>query len=243
MKHVFRATIDHDPQPGGAVTLPADDGRHLVRVARLGQGDAIEVIDAQGRIWPSVIENLGPPVLARVADQPRPCPPVLPLDLYLGALEWGRFDLVVEKCTEIGVARITMFTSERGGKKADQEGFDRRRERLSRLSDAAAKQSGQGHRPELRGLVPFSAVIDDVADTTGFLVDARGERPLGETLRAAAPERAAIVVGADAGFSERELMQARGAGLAVCSLGASMLRAETAALVAAAIAADGIRGR
>jgi 16S rRNA (uracil1498-N3)-methyltransferase len=70
------------------------------------------------------------------------------------------------------------------------------------------------------------------------VVDARGERTLGQALRAAAPERAAIVVGSDAGFSEAEIDQARAFGVAICSLGASTLRAETAALVAVAVAAD-----
>lgn len=240
MKHTFRSTVADVPEPGGTVTLGADDGHHLIRVARRGVGDSTEVIDPDGQIWPAVIEAVGPPVRLRVGDMPRSGPAVVPIDLYIGSLEWGRFDLVVEKCTEIGIASLTMFSSERTGRKTDQQGFDRRRERLDRLADAAAKQSGQGRRPELRGLVPFSTVIRGIPTGTGFVVDARGERTLGQALRAAAPERAAIVVGSDAGFSEAEIDQARLSGLAICGLGASTLRAETAALVAVAVAADGL---
>lgn len=240
MKHVFRATIGHGGESHGQVALGADEGRHLVRVARLGVGDGIEVIDAHGTIWPAVIEELGSPVRVRLGAAARPGPSPLPLDLYIGALEWGRFDLVVEKCTEVGVAGITMFSSERSGRKVDQEGFDKRAERLARLSAAAAKQSGQGHRPELRGLVPFPAVIASMPPEGAFLVDARGEQPLGPTLRAAAPEHVSIVVGSDAGFSDTELAAAREKGIGVCSLGATTLRAETAAIVAVAIAADGL---
>ena len=240
MKHTFRSTVGDVPQPGATVTLGADDGHHLIRVARRGVGDSTEVIDPDGQIWPAVIEAVGPPVQLRVGDMPRSGPAVVPIDLYIGSLEWGRFDLVVEKCTEIGIASLTMFSSERTGRKTDQQGFDRRRERLGRLADAAAKQSGQGRRPELRGLVPFSTVIQGIPTGTGFVVDARGERTLGQALRAAAPERAAIVVGSDAGFSEAEIDQARQSGLAICGLGASTLRAETAALVAVAVAADGL---
>lgn len=240
MRHTFRSTVGHVPQPGATVTLGADDGHHLVRAARRRVGDATEVIDPDGRIWPAVIEAVGPPVQLRIGDVPRSGPAVVPLDLYIGTLEWGRFDLVVEKCTEIGIARLTMFSSERVARKADQDGFDRRRGRLGRLADAAAKQSGQGRRPELRGLVPFSAVIDEIAAGTGFLVDACGERALGDALRAGQPARVAIVVGSDAGFSAAEIDRARETGVAICGLGASTLRAETAALVAVAIAADAL---
>ena len=240
MKHTFRSTVGDVPQPGVVVMLGVDDGHHLIRVARRGVGDATEVIGPDGQIWPAVIEAVGPPVQLRVGDTPRRGPSVVPIDLYIGSLEWGRFDLVIEKCTEIGIASVTMFSSERAGRKADQQGFDRRRERLDRLADAAAKQSGQGRRPELHGLVPFSAVIQAIPPGTGFVVDARGERTLGQALRAAAPERAAIVVGSDAGFSEAEMDQARQVGVAICGLGASTLRAETAALVAVAVAADGL---
>lgn len=238
MRHTFRSTVDRVPEPGALVELGANDAHHLIRAARRRLGDTTEVIDPDGRLWPAVIEEIGPPVRLRVGETPRNAPSPVPVDLYVGALEWGRFDLLVEKCTEIGIARVTMFTSERAGRKADQDGFDRRRDRVARLTGAAAKQSGQGRRPELRGLVPFSTVVDEIADGTGFVVDARGERALGDAVRAAGPSRAAIVVGSDAGFSEPELEHARAAGLQICGLGGSTLRAETAALMAVAIAAD-----
>ena len=238
MRHIFRGTVGDVPEPGATVTLSVDDGHHLIRVARRRVGDATEVIDPDGGIWPAVIEDLGPPVRVRVADGARRGPPTVPLDLFVGTLEWGRFDLIVEKCTEIGIERLTMFSSARAARKTDQVGFDRRRARLQRLADAAAKQSGQGRRPDLRGLVPFSTVIDEIAAGTGFLVDARGGRALGQALGATGPSRVALVVGADAGFSDGEIDQAVVAGIEICGLGASTLRAETAALVAIAIAAD-----
>ena len=240
MKHTFRATEGHVPDAGGAVTLDTDDGHHLVRVARRRIGDATEVIDLDGQIWPAVVEDVGPPVRLRVGAAPRRGPETLPLDLFVGTLDWGRFDLLVEKCTEIGVARVTMFGSDRAGRRVSQDGFDRRRDRLERLVDAAAKQSGRGRRPELNGLVPFSTVIDEIPPTTGFLVDMHGEQTLGAALRAEGPARVAIVVGSDAGFSDGEISHARGAGVTICSLGQATLRAETAALVAVAIASDAV---
>lgn len=243
MNHTFRAIIDHQPQPGATVSLASADGHHLVRVARRGVGDATELIDPDGCIWPAVIADIGPPVQVHVGHAPRGGAQALPIDLFVGPLEWGRFDLLVEKCTEIGIAGITMFTSARAARKVDQDGFDRRRDRMARLAAAAAKQSGQGRRLALHGLVPFSTVIQGIPSGTGVILDQRGTAPLGATLRAMGSGRVALVVGADAGFSDDEIALAEHAGLRRCTLGSSTLRAETAALVAVAIATDAINTR
>lgn len=233
-------TVGHVPAAGGTVTLAEGDGHHLVRVARRAVGEGAEIIDSAGQIWPARVVDIGPPVVVQVGDAPRIAPATLPIELFVGTLEWGRFDVLVEKCTEIGVARITMFGSERAVRRVDQDGFDRRRDRLGRLVDAAAKQSGRGRRPELRGLVPFSTVIEEIPSGTGFVVDARGEQALGAAFRAGDHSRVAIVVGSDAGFGDDEIRTARDAGLSICSLGQATLRAETAALVAVAIASDAV---
>ena len=243
MRHTFRVTVGYVPAAGATVTLDESDGHHLVRVARRAVGEGAEVIDPVGQIWPARVVDIGPPVVVRVGDAPRSAPATLPIELFVGALEWGRFDLLVEKCTEIGVARITMFGSARAVRRVDQDGFDRRRDRLVRLVDAAAKQSGRGRRPELRGLVPFATVIDEIPPGAGCVVDARGDQALGTTLRAGDHPHVAIVVGSDAGFSEDEIGAARDAGLPICSLGQATLRAETAALVAVAIASDAVGAR
>ena len=240
MKHTFRYTVTGAVEAGAIVEITPDDTHHLTRVVRRRAGAEIEVIDDSGRIWPAVVEDLGPPARARLAAAPRPGPSVAPIDLVLGLLDWGRLDLVVEKCTELGVNRVTVFTSDRARRRVDQDAFDRRLERMGRLAEAAARQSGRGTWPELGGLVPFSTMLDDVEATEAFLVDSRGDAGLGDALRNRSLARATIVVGPDAGFSDREVAQARTRGLAVCRLGAATLRSETAALVAAAIAAEAL---
>jgi len=238
VRHTFRYTIDREPRPGDLVELGPDDTHHLIRVVRRGAGDACEVIDAAGRIWPAVVERAGPPACVRLADAPRGGTAPAPVELFVGVADWGRLDLVVEKATELGVERLTFFSSDRARRKADIGAFGGRRERWGRLADAAARQSGRGPRPELSGLVPFSAVLDAISTRDAFLVDAAGEHGLGDEFRRRAPRRAAIVVGPDAGLSDDEVERARAAGAVVCRLAGATLRTETAAIAAAAIAAD-----
>jgi 16S rRNA (uracil1498-N3)-methyltransferase len=238
VRHTFRYTVDLDGEPGELVELAAEDTHHLTRVVRRGAGDVCEVIDTAGRIWPAVVEDPGPPARVRLAAAPRAGAAPVPVDLFVGVADWGRLDTVVEKATELGVARLTFFASDRARRKADGGAFDGRRERWGRIAEAAARQSGRGARPHLAGLVPFSTVVDEISTRDAFLLDAAGEHGLGDTLRRRDPQSAAIVVGPDAGLTGDEVARLRAAGAATCSLAGATLRTETAAIAAAAIAAD-----
>jgi 16S rRNA (uracil1498-N3)-methyltransferase len=79
--------------------------------------------------------------------------------------------------------------------------------------------------------------VDEIPAGEGFLIDPRGDAALPSAIAAGgASDHVALVVGPEAGFSEAEVVQARDGGLAVCHLGPTTLRAETAAIAAMAIA-------
>ena len=146
---------------------------------------------------------------------------------------------MVEKITEIGVRRMTVFRSERAGRVPDAAAFARRRERMSRVAEAAMRQSGHAAGPGIEGI----ADLDDVLAGWGegaILVDPRGTETLGGVLRRRGGGPIRLVIGPDAGFSEDEVTRARAAGCDVARLGEGILRAETAAITAAAIAADAL---
>jgi 16S rRNA (uracil1498-N3)-methyltransferase len=224
------------PEPGQELALSADDSRHLARVVRRRPGDEVELTDGAGRLWPAVVVATGPPATVRVGE-PRAAPAPAPVALHLGLAEWGRIDLVVEKAAELGVREVTLMVCERTRRVPGPDAWARRRERLERVAEAAARQSGQAWLPAVRGLVPFSEVVAEIPTGEGYLIDPRGEATLPVAgAPGAAPGRMALVVGPEAGFSEREVAQARDAGLAVCRLGPATLRTETAAIVAMSLA-------
>lgn len=237
MRHTFRYLVDPAPAPGAEVTLPAADSHHLARVVRRGPGDGVELIDPQGRRWAAVVTDAGPPAVLRVAEgEPLP-PEAARVSLHLGLAEWGRLDTAVEKAVELGAGAVTLFTSERAGRVPDAAAWERRRLRLERVAEAAARQSGRSPLGRVQGLVPFAHVITAIPAGEGYLIDPRGDAPLLPTLRVMGPDaRIAVVVGPQAGFSEGEVALARAAGLPVCTLGPTILRAETAAIAAVAIA-------
>jgi 16S rRNA (uracil1498-N3)-methyltransferase len=233
VRHTFRYLLGRTPVAGEQVALPDEDGRHL------GVGDVLELIDPDGGRWEAVVVAAGPPVRVRVTAGSAAPPPPAPVALCLGLAEWGRLDTAVEKAVELGAGEITLFTSDRAGRVPEAGAWERRRERLERVAAAAARQSGRAPLGRVRGLVPFEDVITAIPAGEGYLIDPRGDAPLLSALRAddAPDARIAVVVGPQAGFSEGEVDLAREAGLTVCTMGPAILRAETAAIAAVAVAA------
>ncbi|MFN8123923.1 MAG: RsmE family RNA methyltransferase [Thermoleophilia bacterium] len=238
MRHTFRYTAVGEVMPGAHVGLSDRDAHHLSRVVRRRPGDQVELIDGEGRIWPATVVDDGGAPMLRVGAAPRETPPAAPVTLYQGLGDWNRIDVVIEKAAELGVERIVLMATERVRRRPEPDAWRRRRERLDRVAEAAARQSGRGTLPRIGGLVDLAEALEEAGEGA-ILLDPRGDRPLGEELEHAAgagPVR--LLVGPDTGFSEAELAAARGRGACICTLGAATLRTETAALVALSLALD-----
>lgn len=237
MRHVFRYLVDAVPAGDAPIVLSRDDAHHLVRVVRRGVGDALELIDPAGTRWPAEVVEAGDRAVVRVVGPGRPAPPG-GARLYQGLTEWPRLDVLAEKAVELGVSALTLFTSERSGRVPAADAWERRRARLERVAEAAARQCGRSPLGRVAGLVPFAQVMSDTRSGEGFLIDPRGDVPLLSALAGASRDAdVALIVGPAAGFSPAEVEEARAAGLAVCTLGTTILRSETAALAALALAA------
>lgn len=243
MRHVFRYLVDAVPGPGAEVVLSAGDTHHLARVVRRGPGDAVEVIDAAGGVWPAIVVSTGPRAVVRLGAAARE-PASAGVALHVGLMEWGRLDTVVEKAVELGAGEVVVFASSRARRVPEPEAWARRAARLDRVAAAAARQCGRAPLPPVRGLVPFDAITRVVRDGKGVLIDPRGEVALPAAIGAVtAPEdRIALVVGPEAGFSADEVAAARSAGATVAHMGPATLRADTAAIAALAVAAAGTWG-
>jgi len=236
VSHTFRYLIDHQPVPAERVVLPAADAHHLTRVVRRRVGDDVEVIDPGGAIWRATLVMAGEQTVLEVAGAPARIPRQAALTLFLGLCDWGRLDVAVEKCTELGVARIVIFAGRRSQRVPTPGAWERRRERLVRVAQAAARQSGQGAVPEIDGVWTFDDVRAALGSERAIVLDPAGGLPLMHALgNVSAGESLAVVIGPDAGFAPDELAQARAVGAKVCHLGDTTLRAETAAIVAASI--------
>jgi len=222
-RHPLRLRIDAARIDGRGVEIEGDELHHL-RVRHLGPGDELLCFDDSGREWEGTLRELGPRSARIELAEPRRPARESPLELVLAlaVLKGDHLDLVVEKATELGVAEIVLFESERTVARPSAARLDR----LKRVAAGAAKQSGRVRVPRLRGPLDFADVL-----APGALLFHPGAPPLAPT---SALPRVAIV-GPEGGFSDAELARAAGAGCTVAGLGPRVLRAETAAIVACAL--------
>jgi 16S rRNA (uracil1498-N3)-methyltransferase len=237
MRHLFRYVVDEMPAVGDPVTLAGDASHHLARVVRRRPGDEVEVISPDGALWPCEVVDPGPPSVVRVTGPGRAGPRVAPVDLWVGLCEPGRLDLLVEKAAELGVRRVDVMMTARAKRVPDGGAWAKRTDRMARVAEAAARQSGRGTWPVPGPLVPFEHVLTHIAPEQGIVLDPRAAAPLAGVL-AARPDDVpvTVLVGPDTGFSDAEVDAAVAAGVTPAGLGDGMLRAETAAIAAATLA-------
>lgn len=240
--HRFRYPVAATLAPGDHPALAADDAFHLVRVVRARPGQDVELVDTTGRLFDAVVDDAHPlrlRVVAASADAPPPAAPVVLVACLLGG---SRFDEVVEKATELGVAAIRPVVSDKTAYRPDAEALARKRARWTRIAAAAARQSKRAGVPRLDDPVPLTVAALDPARTILCTNEAPG-RPLAALLDpwppgggGGAAGELTLVVGPEAGFSAAELAGLAAAGIAFASLGPTVLRAETAAIAATAVA-------
>ncbi len=205
---------------GGVAVLGDRDRYHLEHVLRLRVGDTCEVA-AGGRAYRARVTAGGLELLEEIDAVTAP-----PVTVWL-AQPGGRSDDAVEKLTELGVARIGAMRCE-----LLKGAFtDARIERWRRVAVAAAKQSKQARVPEVLPVADYADVLSPEAvvlshtGASGGLAD-----------RIVGRRGATLLIGPEPGFSEGELELARSRGVAVATFGPVVLRTETAAIVAAALA-------
>jgi 16S rRNA (uracil1498-N3)-methyltransferase len=224
-RHVHRVFAHGSGEVGGTLELSPPDRRHLERVLRMRPGAQLEAVDGAGRLFEAELEEGGRVRLQTLVTvhSERPSPTV-----WLGS-GGGRSDLAVEKLTELGVRELGALVCER-----TQGEF--RLDRWARVASAAGRQSKRLDVPTLAGPTPFA---DVVARPGAIVLDHEAD----DAVPFAAPPDALLLIGPEAGISDAERDLARAAGAPLARLGDGVvLRSETAAIVAAAVASFGLLG-
>jgi 16S rRNA (uracil1498-N3)-methyltransferase len=222
---------------GDHATLDAAARRHLIRVLRLAPGATIQVFDGKGTEIEARIETVGKASLEiALGTRRRILAPVCAITLLASLPRGERMDIIVQKTTELGVARIVPLHSEHGMVKPAVH----QRRRWQSIAEEAARQSGRGDVPEISECVTLVSALEMVAATAaknGRFVLWEGERKMSlPRALADGPRTVVLLVGPEGGFSREEVALATAAGFEAVGLGPRILRSETAAVVAVALA-------
>jgi len=221
-----------EPPIDGRLTLTGDEARHLARVRRVGAGEVVVTFDGRGAAWRAEVRGIGRDRIDLSVLGPADPGGVAPCELTLAtALPKGdRVDWLVEKATELGVARLVPLRTERSVVDPRAGKLDR----LRRLVVEAAKQSGRARLMEIADPLPWPDLL--VRNTAPVrLVAHPGGSPATAWPRADRDRPAVLAVGPEGGFTDGEVDAAHAAGWLPADLGANLLRIETAGLAGAAV--------
>ncbi len=242
----FYAPPDSFAADGARVALSAEETRHLRDVLRLREGEEVYVFDGRGREFLCAVGGAAraKEALLEVRASVEPQRPESPLALTLAValLKGEKFDLVVQKATELGASAVAPVLTRRADVRLrDERDAARRLERWRRLALEAAKQSGRARVPAVEEPQAFESLVGrtPVEGEPRVLFAERGGASLSEALdagaSAATPAAMTALVGPEGGWEDEEIELARRRGWRVVTLGGRTLRAETAALAVAAL--------
>jgi len=208
------------------IHIGGEENRHLL-VSRTTPGELIEIFDGAGHVWTAEVESVGKRgTLARIRNSRIVQRDNVELILALALIRTGAFELALEKSAEVGVTRIVPFVASRCNAVAGN-----RQDRWLRILVEAAKQSKHYYIPVLDAAISFEQVLSIPAASKIVFAERDGGRL--ESALAGSP--VLYLIGPEGGWADRELSLARDSGFHPVSLGAAILKAETAAVVGAAL--------
>jgi 16S rRNA (uracil1498-N3)-methyltransferase len=219
---------------GGQITLTGDLFRHAM-AKRLKPGEAFRAVLGETAYDAEVRSVQGDRLLADITSRQRITSPPVAIHLYAALLKGQKFDLVVEKATELGAASIHPIVTSRTIPQLDPGKAASRRERWEKIAKAAAQQSGRPFIPQIADVDSLAGVLSGPIQGKRLLAHEHetGRASLSDLLRG--QREASVLIGPEGGLDFSEVEAAIAAGFGPISLGPYILKAETASIAAVAI--------
>jgi 16S rRNA (uracil1498-N3)-methyltransferase len=223
--------------PGNSVEMPPDTASHLAKVLRARSGDELILFNGDGREFAGSIEGVrGSRVSVfvgdgRVVDRESS----LAITLVQSVPRGDRMDFIVQKATELGVARIVPVLSQRSVVRLDGAQAESKAVHWRAVAVSACEQCGRNRLPTIEAVQPLLNYLGQSAPCTGPRLVFEPEsalQPLAPTTAGTAVVDAQIAIGPEGGFASDELEAFRVAGFSQGRLGPRVLRTETAAIAA-----------
>jgi len=230
-----RVYVEDPLSPGKSCSIAGSAANHIMRVLRLRDGDALTLFDGRGGEYGARITGFRKDSVQVEVQEHRDAEreSLLHLTLAQGISRGERMDWVMQKATELGVARIVPVITERTMVKLDERQSARKIEHWRAIVIAACEQSGRNRVPEVAVPRAFHALLrQGDADGQKLLLSPTGDLSARDL---ALTGRALLLVGPEGGLSPEERELAVGDGFRQVRMGPRVLRTETAAIAALTI--------
>ncbi|GFZ94882.1 16S rRNA (uracil(1498)-N(3))-methyltransferase [Dyella caseinilytica] len=235
----MRSTRIHVEQPlslAAEVVLPQQAAEHVTRVLRMNAGDMLTLFNGDGYDYAATLLSVGKrDVTARIEDreQIRNESP-LKLTLAQGVARGEKMDLIVQKATELGVARIVPLFTERSEVKLDASRAEKRLLHWRAVASSACEQSGRVCVPEITPAQTLQEWLKSLPDDGAQRLALLPEGTLQARELRFGEAGGWLVVGPEGGLGDRDIAALQDAGFEGLRLGPRILRTETAGLAALA---------
>jgi 16S rRNA (uracil1498-N3)-methyltransferase len=208
-----------------AVTIAGEEFHHAAHVVRLRQGEEVELFDGKGQATNGVVQSIGTTnLIVQIGAPIDSREATVAIHLAMSIIHLEKFELVLQKATELGVRSIIPMETDR--QDIRKERYRGKHERWEKIIFEATKQCGRAVIPTLEEPTSFDHVMQR-ENKILFDADINPNSAL-------SPQPSVLLIGPEGGWSEREIALAKEHGAAFERLGERRLRAETAAIVACA---------
>src|SRR5437667_9176846 len=226
-----------------SVMLSAEETCHARDVLRLQRGEEVYLFDGVGHEYRGAIAELNrDSVKIDLLKQVKPARPQSRLDLMLGMalLKGEKFDLVVQKATELGATSLIPILTNRADVRIRSDDDAKRKVmRWQRIALEATKQCGRARLMKIDAPVAFEELIEraEQEDELRLMFAERGGSSFSQVLKEFASTRTNVIaiIGPEGGWTDAEIDEANKKNWRIVTLGGRTLRAETAAIVAATL--------
>lgn len=222
-----------------SIKIIGQDVKHMRDVLRLRIDDEI-VVSCEGINYHCNIEDiLKDKIVANILSKEigkNEAP--IKITLYQGLAKGNKMDFILQKGTEIGINEFFLVSTDRSIVKIkDKKKESSRIERLSSITEEAAKQSKRDYIPKVKGILSFKEMINLIKDEDNIIVPYEDEEEvgIGHALKATKGERIHLIIGPEGGFEPKEILSLKEIGAHIVTLGPRILRTETAGVVASTI--------
>lgn len=226
MHRFFTKEIEPD-----SATIRGEDVRHISRVLRLHLKDSVQICDGNGKECIGELSEITQDyVKVRIGPwSVGKSEPICKVTLFQGLPKSGKMELILQKCVELGIDAVVPMLCDRCVVQP-KESFSNRLDRWQRVASEAAKQSKRCRIPEVRPLVKLNSIPVSEYDLVLIAYEEEHVLTLKQALRSKPAAKIAIVIGPEGGLEPQEVTYLKERGAVPVTLGARILRTETAGM-------------
>lgn len=217
------------------LVLTGENAQHA-KVLRLKPGEEVLVCDGQEQECLCTVQAITAGQLTLTVKERRvpSSEAAVKVSVYMAYPKADKLEHVIQKATELGAFEIVAFPSSRCISRPDDKSLKKKLERWQKIAVSAAEQSGRGRIPQVLTLGSYQEALHRAAEADKALLFYENEQAvtLKMALSGGGYKTVSLLTGPEGGLEEKEVAQAREAGLQVCTLGKRILRCETAPLCA-----------